>query len=59
MVKTFKYTHLTLTDAGEVLVAGFTQASILDQGVIDQIGREFEQVGLEAAGNRKLLVNFH
>ena len=58
MAKTFQYTYLELTDVGEVLVVRFNQASILDQGVIDQIGRELDQAGLEAAGNRKLLVNF-
>ena len=58
MAKTFTYQYLELKDAGEVLVVGFKQASILDQAVIDQIGREFEQAGLEAAGNRKLLLNF-
>jgi anti-sigma B factor antagonist len=57
--KSFQYTFLDLKDAGEVLVVRFKQASILDQVVIDQIGREFEQVGLEASGNRKLLLDFH
>ena len=59
MAKSFNYTYLDLKDAGEVLVVGFKQASILDQRIIDQIGREFEQAGLEASGNRKLLLNFH
>jgi anti-sigma B factor antagonist len=58
MDKSFKYTYVDLKDVGEVLVATFTQASILDQGVIDQIGRELDQVHLEASGNRKLLLNF-
>ena len=58
MAKSFSYTYLDLKDAGEVLVVGFKQASILDQRIIDQIGREFEQAGLEASGNRKLLLNF-
>jgi anti-sigma B factor antagonist len=58
MAKSFNYTYLDLQDAGEVLVVGFKQSSILDQRVIDQIGREFEQAGLEASGNRKLLLNF-
>src|SRR5262245_23947814 len=58
MAKTFQYTYIALTDAGEVLVATFRQASILDQGVIDQIGKELEQASLEAASNRKLLVDF-
>jgi anti-anti-sigma factor len=58
MGKTFKYTFLELEDAGEVLVVKFNQASILDQMIIDQIGRELDQVELEASGNRKLLVSF-
>jgi anti-sigma B factor antagonist len=58
MAKNFKYTFLELEDAGEVLVVRFNQASILDQSVIDQIGRELDQAALEAAGNRKLLINF-
>jgi anti-sigma B factor antagonist len=59
MGKSFKYTYLDLQDAGEVLVVSFNQSSILDQQVIDQIGREFDQAELEAASNRKLLLNFH
>ena len=59
MARTFKYTYLELKDAGEVLVVSFRQASILDQAIIDQIGQEFEHVGLEASGNRKLVVDFH
>ena len=58
MAKTFVYNYLDLKDAGEILVVSFKQASILDQSTIDQIGREFEQVQLEASGNRKLLLNF-
>jgi anti-sigma B factor antagonist len=58
MVKSFKYTYLELQDAGEVLVVSFKQASILDQGVIDQIGQELGQAGLEAASSRKMLVDF-
>jgi anti-sigma B factor antagonist len=58
MAKNAKYTFLELTDAGEVLVVKFNQASILDQMIIDQIGREFDQVHLEASANHKLLLNF-
>jgi len=58
MGKTFKYTYLSLQDAGDVLLVAFLQASILDQAVIDQIAREFGQVELEAASNRKLLLDF-
>jgi anti-sigma B factor antagonist len=58
MAKMTKYTYLDLKDAGEVLVVSFKQASILDQAVIDQIGQELNQAGLEASGNRKMLVDF-
>ncbi|MGD9720910.1 MAG: STAS domain-containing protein [Pirellulales bacterium] len=58
MAKSIKYTYLDLKDAGEVLVVGFRQASILDQAVIDQIGQELNQAGLEASSNHKMLVDF-
>lgn len=58
MAKTFQYTYLGLQDAGDVLVATFKQASILDQAVIDQIGKELNQAELEAASCRKMLVDF-
>jgi anti-sigma B factor antagonist len=58
MAKTMKYTYLDLQDAGEVLVVTFKQASILDQAIIDQIGQELGQAGLEASSSRKLLVDF-
>lgn len=58
MAKNNAYKYLDLQDAGEVLVVGFKQASILDQAVIDAIGVELEQAALEASGNRKLLLNF-
>lgn len=52
------YTHLRLQDIDEVVVCYFQAGSIIDQGLIDQIGQELNQVTLEAAGSRKLLVNF-
>lgn len=52
------YTHLRLQDQGEVLVTYFVSGSIIDQTVIEQIGNELSDVALEAAGNRKLVVNF-
>jgi anti-sigma B factor antagonist len=58
MAKSFVYTYIELRDIGEVLAVSFNQSSILDQRVIDEIGRELEQAELEAAGNRKLLVSF-
>ena len=58
MAKTFQYTYLGLQDVGDVLVVTFKQASILDQAVIDQIGKELNQAELEAASCRKILVDF-
>lgn len=58
MGKSFPYVYIDLEDAGDVLVARFKQASILDQMVSDEIGCEFDQVELEASGNRKLLLDF-
>ncbi len=52
------YKHLRLEDRGEVVMVHFQSSSILDQSIIDQIGAELGEVALEAAGNRKLLVNF-
>jgi anti-anti-sigma factor len=58
MAKSFVYTYVELKDIGEVLAVSFNQTSILDQRTIDEIGRELEQVELEASGNRKLLISF-
>lgn len=52
------YSHLRLQDQGEVLVVYFQQGTITDQAMIDQIGKEFNDAALEAAGNKKLLLNF-
>lgn len=52
------YSHLRLQDIDEVVVVYFQAGSIIDQGLIDQIGQELGAVTLEAAGSRKLLVNF-
>jgi anti-sigma B factor antagonist len=52
------YSHLRLQDIDEVVVVNFQAGSIIDQGLIDQIGHELSEVALEAAGSRKLLVNF-
>jgi anti-sigma B factor antagonist len=53
-----KYTHLRLQDQGEVLIVYFQATTLTDQSMIEQIGNELGDVALEAAGNRKLLVNF-
>jgi anti-sigma B factor antagonist len=52
------YTHLRLQDQGEVLVVSFLANTITDQTLIEQIGNEFADVAMEAAGNRKLILNF-
>ena len=52
------YTNLKLQDQGEVLVVSFLVHTITDQSLIEQIGNEFADVAMEAAGNRKLVVNF-
>ncbi len=52
------YKHLQLTDQGEVVVASLQPGSLVDQVMIEQIGKELLEAALEASGNRKLLVNF-
>jgi len=51
-------THLQITDRGEVVVVTFNEPKILDEYTIDQIGQEFDKLTLEAAADRKLLLNF-
>ena len=46
------YTHLRLQDQGEVLVVYFQQGTITDQNMIDQIGKEFTDVALEAPATK-------
>src|SRR5947209_18242875 len=50
--------HLTITDHDDVVVVRFNNVKILDEGVIRQIGSEFEKLTTEAAAERKLLLNF-
>jgi anti-sigma B factor antagonist len=52
------YAHLRLQDLGEVLVVYFQEGTLTDGNVIEKIGHEFNDVALEASGNRKLLINF-
>ncbi|MEZ6069421.1 MAG: STAS domain-containing protein [Pirellulales bacterium] len=52
------FKHLKLVDRDDVVTVYFAAASILDESVIQQIGKEFTGVALEAAGERKLLLNF-
>lgn len=53
-----KYHNLNVRDHGDIVVADFITSSILDEAAIDQTSREFEQLILEAATVKKLLVNF-
>ncbi|PQO28348.1 STAS domain-containing protein [Blastopirellula marina] len=53
-----KYHYLKVRDAKDVVVAEFIQSSILDETAIDRVGKEFEQLVLEAATAKKLLLNF-
>lgn len=53
-----KYSYLKVRDVGEVVVAEFIQSSILDETAIDRVGKEFEQLILEAATAKKLVLNF-
>lgn len=56
-----EYKYLTMADRGDkgdIVAVYFATASILDEAVIQQIGKEFEGVALEAAGERRLLLNF-
>ena len=42
----------------DVVVVSFTQSKILDGQTIQQIGREFGDLTLEASADRRLLLNF-
>lgn len=53
-----KYHYLKVRDVQDVVVAEFIQSSILDETAIDRVGKEFEQLILEAATAKKLLLNF-
>jgi anti-anti-sigma factor len=53
------YRHLQLIDRGEVLSVSFQPGTMIDQVIIEQIGKELLEAALEASSNRKLLVNFH
>lgn len=50
--------QLTIQDRGEVVMVTFAQSRLLDEATIQTVGREFEKLTLEAAANRKLLLNF-
>jgi anti-anti-sigma factor len=48
---------LEIRDEKDVVVVSFQQAKILDQTAIGQIGKEFDKLPLEAAADRRLLLN--
>jgi anti-sigma B factor antagonist len=49
---------LEIRDREDVVVVSFTQAKILDQLAIDKIRDEFNDLTLQAASGRKLLLDF-
>jgi anti-sigma B factor antagonist len=49
---------LTFREISDVVVVSFNQVKILDESVIRQIGQEFENLTLQAAAGRKLLLDF-
>ncbi len=53
-----KYHYLRVRDVENVVVAEFIQSSILDETAIDRVGKEFEQLVLEASTAKKLLLDF-
>lgn len=53
-----EYSHLDLKDRRDVVVAYLKTGSILEQTMIEKIGGELQAAALEAAGVRKLLLNF-
>ena len=50
--------HINIADKDDVVVVTFNQAQILDEATIRQIGSEFSDLTIQAAAERKLLVNF-
>ena len=48
---------LDIRDAGDVVVVSLKQTKILDQTVIGQIGNEFKDLTMQAAADRRLLLN--
>ncbi|MEX0794035.1 MAG: STAS domain-containing protein [Pirellulaceae bacterium] len=53
-----KYHNLNVRDNKDVVVADFTTSSILDEAMIDRVSKEFDQLILEAASAKKLVINF-
>jgi anti-sigma B factor antagonist len=53
-----KMAMLDIQEKNDVVVVAFKQVKILDEATIRQIGEEFKNLTMEAAANRKLLLNF-
>jgi anti-anti-sigma factor len=49
---------LEIREADDVVVVSFNHAKVLDDAIIRQIGEEFSTLTMEAAAERKLLLNF-
>ena len=49
---------LDIQEKNDVVVVNFKQVKILDEATIRQIGEEFKNLTIEAAADRKLLLNF-
>ncbi len=49
---------LLIRDKDDVVVVSFNQAKILDEPSVRQIGQEFQNLSLQAAASRKLLLDF-
>ncbi len=50
---------LDIRDARDVVVVSFKHTKILDQTVIRQIGAEFKDLTMQAAADRRLLLNLN
>ncbi len=51
------FAHLSVRQAGDVLVIGFTDSAILDTAKVEQIGRELNQI-VESRKHSKILLDF-
>ena len=49
---------LEIREANDVVIVSFKQSKVLDEVTIRKIGAEFSELTLEAAAERKLLLNF-
>jgi anti-anti-sigma factor len=51
-------TTLDIREMNDVVVVSFKQAQLVDDTVVNQVAVEFRKLPLEAAADRKLLLNF-